>query len=62
MHHFCSKLKAEHERDVVMNGMQTESNDVEVKPQVKAIFQASRTGRGVEPLTEAPLGQGNVAL
>lgn len=39
--------------------MWAESNDVEVNPQVKAMFQASKTKRRVEPLTEVLLGQGN---
>lgn len=46
----------------MMNGMWAGSKDVEGKPQVKAMFQASRTGRRVEPLTEVLSGQGDVAI
>ena len=40
--------------------MWVEGNGVEVKPQMKVVFQVSMTGRWVEPLTEVVKGQVNV--
>ena len=42
--------------------MWAEGNGLEGKPQMKVMFQASMTGRRVEPLIEVVMGQVNVPL
>lgn len=42
--------------------MWAEGNGVEGKPQVKVMFQASKTGKRVEPFTEAVTSQVSVLI